>query len=215
MAEPSGEGAIESTLPVAAGFQEVKAPVEVLKAARYPRYTPLTWVKLPPTYKVLPSGEAARAVTSPSSVGLNEVTRAPLLALNSAIYVRATSPVPEGAPGGRTEVNWPPTNTLPFAEASAQTVLLVCQEGATVPLTFWPGPLPDDSSRACTPDRALACMAGVLPDAELSVGMVVTVAAASASAVQPKRTLIFILAPRLPFLRGRHWPMACLRAGLY
>src|SRR5450631_3906478 len=103
MADPLGDGAIDSTPAAALGAQLVREPVAVLKAARWLRNDPFTWVKLPPTYSVLPSGDAARAVTFPSSVGSKDVTRAPVLALSSARSVRATSPVPEGSPGGRTE----------------------------------------------------------------------------------------------------------------
>ena len=88
-------------------------------------------------YKVLP--DTASAVTwaaaVPVIVGLKEVFRAPVLALKAARKVRATSPVPSGSPGGRTEVNWPPAYTTPPEEASAHTVLLVCHAASGVELT--------------------------------------------------------------------------------
>src|ERR1022692_4884815 len=78
----------------------------------------------------------------------------------------------------------------PFAAASAQTVWLVCHDGETTELTFWPGPLPDACAIALTPLAGLAraadaCMAGPAD----------TVAAASARAVQPTKLLIFTSAP--------------------
>ena len=54
-----------STLPTAAGFQLVSAPVVVSKAAALLRAVPLTWSKTPPTYSVLPSGDTA----SPNTPG--------------------------------------------------------------------------------------------------------------------------------------------------
>ena len=71
----------------------------------------------------------------PVIVGLKDVFRAPLLALKAARKVRATSPVPSGSPCGRTEVNWPPAYTTPPEEASAHTVLFVCQVASGVELT--------------------------------------------------------------------------------
>src|ERR1022692_1908073 len=78
----------------------------------------------------------------------------------------------------------------PFAEAMAQTVLFVCQDGETTALRFWPGPLPDAFA------ISLARLTGFIGAADAcTTGTTDTVAAASASAVQLTSTLILIPAP--------------------
>ena len=71
--------------------------------------------------------------TVPFRLGLNDVIKAPVEALKAAMRFRATSPLPAGEPGGRTDVNSPPTYTTPFAAAIPRTVPLVCQAGEVLP----------------------------------------------------------------------------------
>ncbi len=81
----------------------------VLNAATRLRATPSTVVKSPLMYMIEPSGLATRSRTVPLAVCTHVVSSAPLLVLKRAMRVRVTSPVPAAAPGGRTEVNSPPT----------------------------------------------------------------------------------------------------------
>src|SRR6185312_10856149 len=57
----------------AAGFHVMRAPVAVLKTAILFCVFPFTVLKLPPTYRREPSGDAARAKTSASTVGAKPV----------------------------------------------------------------------------------------------------------------------------------------------
>jgi hypothetical protein len=65
-------------------------------------------VKSPPAYTVWPSALIESTLTEPLTSWLNEVISAPVLALKAARWLRATSPDPAAAPGGRTLVKSPP-----------------------------------------------------------------------------------------------------------
>src|SRR5262245_27723581 len=57
----------------AAGFHVIRAPVAVLNTAIFFCVFPFTVLKFPPTYRREPSGDAARAKTSASTVGAKPV----------------------------------------------------------------------------------------------------------------------------------------------
>ena len=52
-----------------------------------------------------------------------------MVALNATTLERLTDrPEPTTVPGGRTELNWPPTYITPWAKATVRTTPFVCQE---------------------------------------------------------------------------------------
>ena len=95
-----------NTSPLAFGFHaDTTAPEEPFTSARFLRLVPPTEENEPPRYTLLPTGWIARTV--PLTFGAQE-SRLPVVRLIAATWLRVTSPVPDGSPAGRTEVNWPP-----------------------------------------------------------------------------------------------------------
>ena len=82
-----------STVALKLGRLVSRSPSEIRNAANRLRVTDPTRVKLPPTYRVLPSGETARALTGPLNCGA-KLFRAPVCRLYEIRFQRVRSWVP-------------------------------------------------------------------------------------------------------------------------
>ena len=82
-------------------------------------------------YNVRLSGDRASAETLPFAPGFQE-RRAPLSRRKAAQWLRDTSPVPAGAPGGRTAVKSPPMYTVFLNVTTLVTRPLVWKPGSAV-----------------------------------------------------------------------------------
>ena len=101
----------ENTSPLALPFHaDTTAPAPVPDTlARRDVPAPPTCVNAPPRYTFDPTTLIARTV--PFAFGFHG-SSAPVERLTAATWLRATSPVPAAAPGGRIDVNWPPRYTV-------------------------------------------------------------------------------------------------------